>query len=220
MNLGKNLHHAYAIIGDGQKNLKELQDFFVRDLQFSVQNNPDFYSAEFDVMKAEDTENIIIAHSNKPISGDKKIFILKSNFITEQAQNKLLKIFEEPRGDTHFFLLIPSANGIIPTLKSRMMIISSKQDLDESSIDVKKFLDGSVGQRMEEIKDLMEKIKDEEKSKIEVIKFINVLETQLKDTIGVKNNVKLFEHIEKIRHYAGEQSPSLKMILEYLALTI
>ncbi len=219
MNLGKNLHHAYCIVGETSTSKKEVENFLLEQLQFPITGNPDFYFAEFDVMKAEDVESIIFAHQNMPSQEDKKIFIIGANFITEQTQNKFLKIFEEPKGGTHFFLLVPSANGIIPTLKSRMLIISSRQD-SKSFIDVKKFLDGSVGERMGDIKDLMEEIKDEEKSKIEVITFINALEVEMKKNLDLKKNRELFEIIEKVRHFAGEQSPSLKMLLEYLALVI
>ncbi len=245
---GKNLHHAYCIVGETNASKKEVEDVILKQLKFPIAGNPDFYFREFDNLKAEDTEAIFIAHANRPTREDKKIFILKTNFITEQAQNKLLKIFEEPRGDTHFFLLMPIANNLITTLKSRLFIINSQDedanhshknanDSQEKNINAeniaKEFLNSPIKKRLEIIKDLMEEIKDEEKSKIEVMRFINSLEGELIKRIAEKSgtnaeargkilnqNRVLFEQIEKIRSYASEQSPSLKMLLEYLALTI
>ncbi len=38
----------------------------------------------------------------------------------------MLKVFEEPRGDTHFFMLMPTADNLLPTLKSRLFIIDEE----------------------------------------------------------------------------------------------
>ena len=82
----------------------------------------------------------------------------------------------------------------------------------------------TIGQRMEAVKKICGSISDEEKSKIEIIKFINSLETELKKKINfLKTDEKelgTFEEIEKIRQYAGEQSSSLKMLLEHISLML
>jgi lipoate-protein ligase A len=120
-------------------------------------------------------------------------------------------------------LIIPSLNNIISTLRSRFFIIDSNCSCD-SDVDIKKFLNKNIGGRLEDIKELCESVSDEEKSKIEIINFINRLETELKNKINIskitKEELKLFEEIEKVRQYASEQSPSLKMLLEYLAIII
>lgn len=217
------LHHAYCILGNQNEIVGELEKIFEKELNFSINNNPDFWYGEFDVMDIEDGRKIKDLHQNKPVLNDKKIFVVCANFITEKAQNAMLKLFEEPRGDTHFFLIIPSLNNIISTLRSRFFIIDSNCSCD-SDVDVKKFLNKNIGGRLEDIKKLCESVSDEEKSKIEIINFINRLETELKNKINIskitKEELKLFEEIEKIRQYASEQSPSLKMLLEYLAIII
>ena len=220
---GQNLHHAYALIGNADEILKELQNFFKKELQFQTVSNPDFWQGNYDVLDVDDSRALKELHQNRPTAGDKKIFVVSANFITEKAQNAMLKIFEEPRGDTHFFLILPNAFNLIPTLASRLMIIHHAGG-DNSLINVKDFLKLSISERIEEIKKLMASITDEEKSKIEVVNFINALEVELaKKTDFHKltgKHAKLFEQIEKIRQYSSEQSPSLKMLLEYAAFII
>jgi len=135
----------------------------------------------------------------------------------------MLKLFEEPSGDTHFFLIIPTVKNIIPTLKSRMIIIEHCEK-GSSIINVKNFLKAPVGERLEMIKKLMNSVSDEEKSKMEVVKFINSIESELINKTDFlkseKKSLKVFEEIEKIRQYASDASPSLKMLLEYIALTV
>ena len=220
---GQNLHHAYALIGNADEILKELQTFFKKELKFEMVGNPDFWQGNYDVLDVDDSRALKELHQNRPTAGDKKIFVVSANFITEKAQNAMLKIFEEPRGDTHFFLILPNAFNLIPTLASRLMIIHHAGG-DNSLINVKDFLKLSISERIEEIKKLMASITDEEKSKIEVVNFINALEVELaKKTDFHKltgKHAKLFEQIEKIRQYSSEQSPSLKMLLEYAAFII
>ena len=217
------LHHAYCILGNTKDVVNELEKFFLKELNFPIKDNPDFWYGEFDVMDIEDSRSIKGSHQNKPIAGDKKIFLVSANFITEKAQNAMLKLFEEPRGDTHFFLVLPSLNNIIPTFSSRFFIIDTNET-GNSIINSKQFLKMPTGERMEAVKKLCGSISDEEESKIEVIKFINSLETELKKDINFlkaeKDILKIFEEIEKIRQYAGEQSPSLKMLLEHLSLIL
>ena len=217
------LHHAYCIVGNPVDVIAELETFLFDNLKFSIHENQDFWYGEYDVMDIEDSRKIKDLHQNRPVFSDRKVFVINTNFITEKAQNSMLKLFEEPSGDTHFFLIIPTIEKIIPTLRSRMIIVSHGEK-GTSIINVKNFLEAPVGERLEMIKKLMTSISDEEESKMEIVKFINSIETELKKNIDFvkadKKYVSIFENLENIRQYAGEQSPSLKMLLEYLALTI
>ncbi len=215
MNLGKNLHHAYCIIGDKEKNLAELKKFFEKELKFTIKNNPDFWQGDYDSLNIDEARQIAEAHKNTPIS-DKKIFVITANFINEKAQNAMLKVFEEPRGDTHFFMLMPTADNLLPTLKSRLFIIDEENGVANKT--AKEFLEGSIKRRLEIIAELTESIKNEEKSKIEVTNFINSLESEIYKKPN--HDMKILEQIEKMRSYSQDPSPSLKMILEYLALTV
>ena len=234
-----NLHHAYCILGDSTDVINELKAFFLKELDFPIVDNPDFWYGKFDVMDIEDGREIKNSHQNRPIKGDKKIFVVSANFITEKAQNAMLKLFEEPRGDTHFFLILPSLSNIIPTFRSRFFVIDANESND-SIINPKEFLQMSLGKRMDSVKKICENVSheksrdlvasDDEKSKIEIIKFINALEATLHaDSRGLnveqrgkmtQKDSDMFESIEMIRQYAGEQSPSLKMLLEHLALLL
>jgi len=213
----KNLHHAYCIVGDNQAVLSDLYKFLKSELNFTVEGNLDFYYGEYDVLDIEDSRKLKDLHQNKPTAGEKKIFVVSANFITEKAQNAMLKLFEEPVGGTHFFMILPSAGGIIPTLKSRLLIIQHGSTA-KTKINAKDFLKANVGDRIDMVKGLAESVSNEEESKIEILNFFNALEKEIFSG-KVKSNETL-ENLEKMRQYASEQSPSLKMILEYLALSI
>jgi DNA polymerase-3 subunit delta' len=220
LNIDKNfLHHAYCIEGDFSCILPELENFLMNELNFSIHGNQDFWYGEYDTLDIEDSRKLKELHQNKPSTSDKKVFVVNTNFITEKAQNALLKIFEEPSGNTHFFLVIPSTQNILPTLKSRMIIIEHSDENNKNK-EAKDFLKSPIGDRLEIIKKIMDSISDEEKSKIEVIKFIESLEVEIKNKKDIKKYAEVLEKIEIIRQYATDPSPSLKMLLEYLAVMI
>ena len=63
----------------------------------------------------------------------KKIFIIETGFFTREAQNSLLKVFEEePTEGTHFFVFTPSAETLLPTLRSRMVILHQKRKVSKT----------------------------------------------------------------------------------------
>jgi DNA polymerase III gamma/tau subunit len=143
------LHHAYCIVGERGSVSGELLEFFEKDLKVKTIGNPDFWRGEFDSLAILDAREIremqgMKAFGGNPIrtNGDKsptsngagkKIFLILANKITREAQNALLKVFEEPTADTHFFLIMPSIEGLLPTLKSRLSIIVSQSVRNQSA---------------------------------------------------------------------------------------
>lgn len=63
---------------------------------------------------------IIVESSYAPMRGEIKVYMLdEAHQLTDQAQNALLKILEEPPSHVHFMLCTTNINGLIPTIRSR-----------------------------------------------------------------------------------------------------
>ncbi len=214
----KNLHHAYVVEGEREESLKRLFDFLEKDVNFKINGNPDFWHASFDTFGIDEGRNLKEMQSKKSFTENgKKIFVVSLNFITIEAQNSLLKVFEEPTEGTHFFILVPSAEIFIPTIRSRVSMLSFglEKNTDDTD-DVKKFISSSTAERLK----LLEKI-IEEKDKNLAIKFLNNLEKSLYEIWG-KNldseKTETFNQIIICKNYLNDRSPSVKMILEHIAL--
>ncbi len=221
------LHHAYAISGDRKKVKEELYSFLKKDLSFPTVNNPDFWQREFNVFKIADSRDINEAHLNQPLKYDQKIFVIFANFLTKDAQNSLLKIFEEPRAETIFFLILPSSTDLLPTFKSRLIFGKVDDKKNDSEYNAEDFLDAKIGKRLTMVAKIVKDIKDEKINKSEAIKFMKNIEKAIKVNLKLKNahNAKrgsllAVEDIEKAISYAGDESPSIKVILEHLATTL
>ncbi len=223
----KKLHHAYVVEGERGEVRKELEEFLVGELKVVVRGNPDFWAGEFDVMGIDEARMIAEMQTRRAaVEGAKKIFIIAANGLTREAQNSLLKVFEEPTPDTHFFLIMPSAEILLPTLRSRLSVISPELGSSASKWDgeAEKFLKAVPAARLEIAKDMATDVSDEDLTKADAISFLNSVESLLHEKIGKKtlNNeqAKAFQELIKMRDYLNDRAPSVKMILEHLSLVL
>lgn len=67
-----------------------------------------------------DANEIVSESFIKPVNMPYKIFLLNNfDISTEEAQNKLLKILEEPPKNVYFLLSVKNEEKVLPTIKSR-----------------------------------------------------------------------------------------------------
>ena len=221
-----NLHHAYLLEGEKELIFKELLSFLKEDLKISVIANPDFYLREFNTFKIDNAREIKNFQSRKNIAGNKQIIIIQTNFITIEAQNSLLKMFEEPTENTHIFLITYSSEIFLPTIKSRLQLIKvlNKGDSNEKDF-VDRFLKSSISKRTELMKEFLPKTSKEKANKVGAVNFLNNLEMILYkkykekslDSLPPEDYDLIFEEIFKSRSYLSDRSPSTKMILEHIS---
>jgi len=103
-------HHAFLVEGRREETLAALRSFVAEEFGIEVAGNPDFLEMEFVSFGVDDGRALKEIQSRRSSAENaKKIFVVSANSFTEQAQNALLKIFEEPTKDTIFFVLTPSA---------------------------------------------------------------------------------------------------------------
>jgi DNA polymerase III delta prime subunit len=211
------LHHAYVLYGDKEIIKNNLLTFLEQELGFPIINNPDLWQGEFNVFKIKDSHALNTEHLKQPLVNDRKVFVLFLNAITLDAQNSLLKIFEEPKAESVFFIICPAGINLLPTLKSRLISQSFEDDNIFASV-AKKFLQSSISERMELISKLTKEVKDEKKVKADMISLLKEIEN-----IVAKQKDRNYDQIyslEKAISYANDESASVKMILEHLALVL
>lgn len=72
-----------------------------------------------DKIKVEDINSMLSSVYIKPLSSRKLYFIHRADLMNVQAQNKLLKTFEEPPADVTVFLGVANESAMLDTVKSR-----------------------------------------------------------------------------------------------------
>lgn len=216
----KNLHHAYLIAGDGTHVVPVLEDFLSNTLEYQIHSNPDYVKEEFQLFGVDDSHRINSIQSKKAITQGKKVFVLTCNSFSSEAQNSLLKMFEEPTVDTHFFIIVPTFENILPTLRSRVLILDlgdfAKRKPDTAF--AKEFFASTIAERLKLVNDIVE---DKDKSKVGA--FFDDIEHHahglLKTGESKESLTLLLQDLLVFRGYLHDRAPSLKMLVEYIVHT-
>ncbi len=217
----QNLHHAYCIQGEREAVFSKLCIFFEEELKIATRGNPDFWHGQFETLSIEEGRNLKERQQNRSWSGGKKIFVVSTDSITREAQNSLLKIFEEPTEGTHFFLILPSAEILLPTLRSRLQIISHGDPREGEKVtkdqEIEEFVKAGKAERLAFLKEIIE-----EKDKQKAVEFLDRVENYLRKKADFskikKEEVDKLQEIIKVKKYLRDQGASMKMILEHIAL--
>lgn len=81
----------------------------------------DIHHFTFEQLSIAEARLLTDRSAGRPLTADKQVFVIAAKSIGIEAQNALLKLFEEPPADTIFFLIVPYESIIIPTLRSRFV---------------------------------------------------------------------------------------------------
>jgi DNA polymerase III delta prime subunit len=213
------LHHAYILEGDQEFTRKELFTFIEHDLQEQVKGNPDLWHFQYETLTIDDARALRDAQSNKAISTGRKIFIIETRFMTIEAQNALLKVFEEPTPNTHFFIITPNAEVFLPTLRSRIVRVAVENTEHKKNTQAKDFLSLPYKARLERVADIVE-----QKDKGGAIELVDGIIAELYARTKTKDmrlsNSEIMQELLTSRGYLNDRSPSLKLLLEHISLIV
>jgi len=212
-NSGK-LHHAYFLVGDTGLIIPSIKNFLQKTLEINTSGSADFWQGKFHNLTVDEVKSIVSMSENKDFSSGKKVFIIETDFITEEAQNTMLKVFEEPTDGTHFFVVSPQ-DMLLPTLRSRMVVFRQE---NEGGVNTK-ILDLNIKDRLDLIKKITEAIKDEESTKQQAIELLNNIESELYQN-GIQENQHALELCQKTRESLYDRGAPIKIVLENLVLNI
>lgn len=210
-------HHAYLI-----EDSTSLFDAYLNEIRASEkfeEGSLDFFSQKYEKFGIDESRELYTRASLKTV-GNRGLFVLGISSITTEAQQALLKLFEEPQRGIVFVVLTPPGL-FISTLKSRFLPypeLSTKTSSEDHS--VSEFLAASYAKRSAMVAEMLD-ADEEEDIKEKVRDFLARIETVLASKIGESAAVRTsLEDIAKFRSYVNDRSPSLKMILEHFAATL
>ncbi len=170
----------------------------------------------------DDAHALSTTQSRKAL-GERKIFIVIFQTMTIEAQNALLKTLEEPTENTHFFFVTKNAVTLLSTLRSRMYFIRLEhKNTKKHDHDGEKFLRMSIPERMQFIEDFTKAKTDEKaKAKESVSIFLDELLLALYEKFDVHPEFhEALLDVLTAKRYLLDRSPSVKILLEHLVLTI
>lgn len=116
--------HAFFIAGDTEQGIRQAQTYLEEFV--GPHAHADITTLTYQAFPVEESRKLHDIVYRRPVAGDRKGIIIAVERMFHEAQNALLKVFEEPPEGTVLILVVPSAGMLIPTLRSRMSALPHK----------------------------------------------------------------------------------------------
>jgi hypothetical protein len=160
-------------------------------------------------MGIDEVRSLIQEAYKTPLIGTERVFVLAYPSYTEQSQNALLKLLEEPPRTARFYVITDRPDMLLPTLRSRLMAIDSKEQVQNDTHE--SFFRLSSGEQLEEI---TRHAKEKDETWLtSLIEAFEVYAHKQRDA----SFAKMLLELKPMFHSPGA---SRKMILEHLALSL
>ena len=210
-------HHSYIVEGMSIATILNA----LSAAGFPSNQNPDISILQLTSFGIKDARSLRERALLMPVAHTRQCFIIETARLTHEAQNALLKTLEEPSGSSVFFILVPNADTLLPTLISRSQVVR-RREAPASDTYSSAFLKAPVHERLDMIADLLPKSEHEEKDLGAIMRFLSGLELQLAiqsnaNPAYAKEGLKALYRAKK---YCMDKGASHKMLLEQTALLV
>ncbi|MDO8523775.1 MAG: hypothetical protein Q7R74_00930 [bacterium] len=151
-------HHAYIISGSAEKGSEEVIATLA-ERGVPTKGNQDVLRVSFPELSVDDARAIASFASLKSV-GEAKYIIVSFGRATGEAQNALLKVVEEAPGNSIFFFCVDSAGHLLPTLRSRCVVVSVSGHIQETEEEgeAKEFLKEGYAERLKRVEKIVQRI--------------------------------------------------------------
>jgi DNA polymerase III delta prime subunit len=217
------MHHAFVIEAEAEQGIGEAFAWAKRELGMKVEQNPDIAVLRYGLFSVADARKVAEVVAGAPFAGDHKVVIVAASRAYHEAQNALLKVFEEPAPGTHLFLVLPILGGLLPTLRSRVQVLDGEMKKAVIPEVVETFLRANKEKRSALIKKLSTGSDEEERRehREEAIALMNGIEAAAYAAGKQRGEAALLlSDIATLRGYLYDRSAPVKMILEHLSLVV
>jgi hypothetical protein len=186
----------------------------VRTVEVSTYQHPETTATvlnnTLDTMGIGDVRAVTAQAQLRPATDGGQVFVIAASFITHEAQNALLKLFEEPPVDTAFVLVVPPAFQLLPTLQSRIGQETTIADSSENQAWTL-FLAASYADRLQQV-DSWQKSKDPQ--------WLSQMVAGVHSVSSQEVGLEAMQVLQFVGQKLQTRGASNKMLLEHLALVL
>lgn len=192
--------------------------------------NPDILVLRYSVCSVEQARKLLSYASQSGLSGQ-KLIVLATERIFHQAQNALLKVFEEPPEGIILILIVPSIGVLLPTLRSRLMTLPSQEAAVAPhfvSEPAMLFIQASQTEREKIVKKLLDRSKSDidtvkQGARVEAQQIVAGITYVVHEAWRKKRSLEqevLLSELETVTPMLYQPSAPLKLIFQHLLLTV
>ncbi|MFA6408540.1 MAG: hypothetical protein WCW36_03720, partial [Candidatus Paceibacterota bacterium] len=123
-------HQAFVMEAEAEEGVALALAWVEKELGMKTKGkdmgNPDISVLRYGLFSVADARRVTELAAGAAFAGESKVVIITASRAYHEAQNALLKVFEEPPEGTYLFLILPSLGGLLPTLRSRVHVLKMK----------------------------------------------------------------------------------------------
>ena len=231
---------SYFVLGEIEEGIESALAYIESELGLSTIGNPDVMTLRHGLLSVDDARRLRSLAELSSTIGSQKVLIISAARLFHEAQNALLKLFEEPPEGTLLILILPSEGMLLPTLRSRLLPLpfTNKRDTKKgvrkeiSKKEAQEFIDATSAEREKMLTKLLDRTKvdkDDEKQAAR-LSAIHLVEGLMEFAYGKwqsdvagkkKEELKLFlEDLNTFLPILHERSAPLKLIFEHLLIVM
>lgn len=151
----------------------------------------------------------------------REIVVFAKRYLRE-AQNALLKVLEEPPETTRITIVSPSLNILLPTVRSRLLLVSTESVNDEleneDELSSRHFCTISLADRLS----LIEKHHKAKKNELlrNLLNSLLIYGSDIYQKSSPENYSRTVQTLSVVEPYVSMTGSSVKILLEFLALRL
>ena len=197
------MHHANLLVGNKDWALSQIPES-------ERTQGSDVFVTNYERMSIADVRTLIYEAGLRPVERSYRTFVLLCDSLLHEAQNALLKLFEEPNEHTLFYLILPREDILLPTLRSRLYVLGIEQETS-SQKQFDAFLKLGYAERL---KVIQERLAEEDTT------WLTEFSRGLEHYAQGKRDPKLINETLLFLSYIHTTGSSKKMLLEHIALVV
>jgi len=186
---------------------------------FAAEGDPDIYTRTYASFGIDDAREIAVRADTRALGALHRVFIITTPAMTTEAQNALLKTLEEAPGGAAFFLVVPSVELLLPTVRSRcqVMHIAVHGQSIAGVVDPAAFLAAAPSERIEMLKPLLDADERDLAGAYALLGGVERALASRTDEAAVRVGLTA---IYNARQYIGDKGSMMKPLLEQVALLV
>lgn len=197
------MHHANLYVGKNEWALSLLPP----NLQTP---SVDVLHKVYERMSIADVRTLIYEAQMRPVEREFRAFVVMTNVLLGEAQNALLKLFEEPNAHTVFYLIIPREDMLLPTLRSRLLLAGTEEEgVENHSFDSFKAL--SYAERLKSIATHLD---------LDDAVWLSDIVRGMSQEAHTRKEISLIKDTLLLESYIYANGSAKKMLLEHVALSL
>ena len=224
--LGRMYQQAYAIEAEPEEGIRVARAELERACGPLPKSHPDIVVLRYELFSVEDARRVSEIASRTPVEREAVSIIIVASRAYHEAQNALLKLFEEPPRGTQLFLVLPTLGGLLPTLRSRLQVIKTDSSTSKpSAAAVQSFLSATRAERSALIKKLTSGKDEDERREgrdqaLAILDGIEAAAYADGRLGGSSRTTALLADYSLLRGYLHDRHAPVRMILEHLSLVM